>query len=179
MLTFPRLFVSMVVIVIRVVQALARSQTDLVLENLILRQQVMALQRERPRPHLNDVDRGVLVAFRKSWAGWATRLSIVTSQTVVKWHRRRFRRYWTRLSHENRRPGRPKNQCRIVFGERHAVRLVHGYVAYHHQDRTHLGLAKDTPDGRAISARPSPRAKVVALPRVGGLHHRYEWREAA
>ena len=49
----------MVVIVIRVVQALARSRTDLVLENLILRQQVMALQRERPRPHLNDVDRGV------------------------------------------------------------------------------------------------------------------------
>jgi hypothetical protein len=62
MLTFPRLFVSIVVFVIRVVQALARSRTDLVLENLILRQQVTALQRERPRPHLNDVDRGVLVA---------------------------------------------------------------------------------------------------------------------
>ena len=108
MITFPRLFVSMVVIVVRVVQALARSRAELVLENLILRQQVTALQRERPRPHLDDVDRGVLVAFRKSWAGWATRLSIVTPQTVVKWHRRRFRRYWTRLSHENRRAGRPR-----------------------------------------------------------------------
>ncbi len=85
MLTFPKLFVSIVIIVVRVVQALARSRTDLVLENLILRQQVTALQRERPRPHLNDVDRGVLIAFRKSWAGWATRLSIVTPQTVVKW----------------------------------------------------------------------------------------------
>ncbi len=40
MLTFPRLFVSVVVIAVRVVQALARSRTDLVLENLILRQQV-------------------------------------------------------------------------------------------------------------------------------------------
>ena len=59
MLTFPKLFVSIVIIVVRVVQAFARSRTDLVLENLILRQQVMALQRERPRPHLNDVDRGV------------------------------------------------------------------------------------------------------------------------
>ena len=67
----------------------------------------------------------------------------------------------------------------VVFSERHAVRLVQEYLAYHHQDRTHLGLAKGTPEGRAASARPSPTAEVIALPRVGGLHHRYEWREAA
>ena len=67
----------------------------------------------------------------------------------------------------------------IVFGEQHAVRLVREYMVYHRQDRIHLGLAKDTPDGRAVSARPSPATKVVALPRVGGLHHRYQWREAA
>ena len=42
-----------------------------------------------------------------------------------------------------------------------------------------MGLGKDTPDGRPVTPRPSPTAKVVALPRVGGLHHRYEWREAA
>ena len=45
--------------------------------------------------------------------------------------------------------------------------------------RCHLGLNKDTPSLRAVTHRPSPTAKVVALPRVGGLHHRYEWREAA
>ncbi len=49
----------------------------------------------------------------------------------------------------------------VVFHERHLVRLVRGYVAYYHQDRTHLGLDKDTPA------------------RIGGLHHRYEWRDAA
>ena len=48
-----------------------------------------------------------------------------------------------------------------------------------HEDRCHLGLNKDTPNARAVTPRPSPTAKVVALPRVGGLHHRYEWREAA
>jgi hypothetical protein len=50
---------------------------------------------------------------------------------------------------------------------------------YYLTDRTHLGLAKDTPAGRAVEQRPSPCAKVVALPRCGGLHHRYVWREAA
>ncbi len=67
----------------------------------------------------------------------------------------------------------------IVLGDRHLLRLVRSYLTYYHGDRSHLGLDKDTPDGRPIAQRPSPRAKVVALPRVGGIHHRYEWREAA
>ncbi len=40
-----------------------------------------------------------------------------------------------------------------------------------------LSLEKDAPAPRAETPRPSPVAKVVALPRVGGLHHRYEWSE--
>ncbi len=67
----------------------------------------------------------------------------------------------------------------FIFGERHLVRLVRSYTAYYHEDRCHLGLDKDTPERRPVTPRPSPNAKVVALPRVGGLHHRYEWREAA
>ncbi len=67
----------------------------------------------------------------------------------------------------------------VVLGERHLVRLVRAYISYYHEDRCHLGLNKDTPNVRAVTQRPSPTAKVVALPRVGGLHHRYEWREAA
>jgi hypothetical protein len=43
----------------------------------------------------------------------------------------------------------------------------------------HLGLNKDTPNKRPVTPRPSATATVVALPRVGALHHRYEWREAA
>ena len=67
----------------------------------------------------------------------------------------------------------------VVFSERHAVRLAQSHVGYFHEDRTHLGLGKDTPKGRPITPRPSECAKIVACPRVGGLHHRYEWREAA
>ena len=67
----------------------------------------------------------------------------------------------------------------VILGERHLLRLLRSYVEYYHADRSHLGLAKDAPDRRTVTPRPSPTAKVVALPRVGGLHHRYEWREAA
>ncbi len=67
----------------------------------------------------------------------------------------------------------------VVLDERHLLRLMKSYVAYHHEDRTHLGLGKDTPFSRAVTPKPSLDAKVVALRRVGGLHHRYEWRDAA
>lgn len=67
----------------------------------------------------------------------------------------------------------------IVLNELHAVRLARAYIGYFHEDRTHLGLDKDTPCGRPVTQRPSSTAKVVAISRVGGLHHRYEWRKAA
>jgi len=67
----------------------------------------------------------------------------------------------------------------IVLDDRHLKRLIHSYLIYHHEDRCHLGLEKDAPACRNVTPRPSSKAKVVALPRVGGLHHRYEWREAA
>ena len=67
----------------------------------------------------------------------------------------------------------------VVFNERHLRRLLRDYVAYYHGDRTHLGLGKATPTARLVERRPDGEAEVVALPRVGGLHHRYEWRAAA
>jgi transposase InsO family protein len=67
----------------------------------------------------------------------------------------------------------------VPFGEAHLRRLLFQYVRYYHDDRTHLGLGKDTPGGRLATSPPSRSATVVALPRIGGVHHRYEWRDAA
>ena len=67
----------------------------------------------------------------------------------------------------------------VPLGEAHLQRLVGEYVSYYHEDRTHLGLGKETPGGRETRARPSPEAGLIAFPRVGGVHHRYEWRDAA
>ena len=67
----------------------------------------------------------------------------------------------------------------IVLNEEHAQRLLSEYLRYYHQDRTHYRLAKEPPLFRSVAKRPSPQSKVVGIPRVGGLHHRYEWSQAA
>ena len=67
----------------------------------------------------------------------------------------------------------------IVFNQPQLHRVVSEIVTYYHKDRCHLGLEKDAPEPRIVRPRPSPCARVVGLPRVGGLQHRYEWREAA
>ncbi len=61
----------------------------------------------------------------------------------------------------------------IVLNERHLKRLMAEYVRYYHEDRMHLGLGKDRPEGRPIAARSSRRSRIQSLPRLGGLHHRY------
>jgi len=66
----------------------------------------------------------------------------------------------------------------IILNEAHLKRVLTGYLAYYHQDRTHLGLGKETPAGRSVLNKPD-NAKVAAFPRLGGLHHRYEWQDAA
>lgn len=66
----------------------------------------------------------------------------------------------------------------VVLGEDHLRRLPRDYVTYYNADRVHTRLA-DPPDGRPLEARPSSAAKLAGLPRVGGLHHRYVWQDAA
>ena len=334
------------------IRALFRSRTELVIENLALRQQLAVLKAKRPRPHLTGIHRAFWILLRRVWSGWADTLIIVKPDTVVRWHRTGFKAYWRwksrpvgrptadrevpdlirRMARENitwgaprvhaellklgftvsertvsrympKRPagpdaierwksflrnhreciaamdfftvptatfrvlyvlfvihharrqvlhfnltahpasewvlqqlreafpydtapryvifdrdakfGRPViaamkamdiqpsqtalrspwqngvaerwvGSCRrelldhvVVLGERHLLRLLRDYVSYYHADRTHLALGKDAPSSRAATPKPSTSAKVVSLPRVGGLHHRYQWREAA
>jgi len=332
-----------------------RSQNDLTLENLALRQQLATFKQEQPRPRLTDADRAFWILLRSLWSKWSNALIIVSPDTVVRWHRKGFRLYWNALSRKGRKPGRlrkdrkirelvrrmaaenptwraprihaellklgfdvaertisrylPKRSpnpdkikqwmaflrnhrdaiaamdffivplltfqvlyvlviihhgrrillhvnvtfhptaqwvvqqlreafpydtapgylifdrdsifsakvvatvrsfgirpvrttyrspwqngvierwigsCRrellchvVVFNERHAMKLLHEYIAYYNADRCHYCLAKDAPQPRLVQHRTSKTSKVVAFPRVGGLHHRYEWRDAA
>ncbi len=189
-----RLLVFLVSLGAYAIRALFLSRADLLTENLALRQQLAALKRQRPRPPLDDVDRAFWVALRASWPGWASRLLIFDrdstfSPTVVRFvkalgtkpARTAYCCPW-----QNPVAERWIGSCRrellehvVVLSDGHLRQLIRSYLSYYHDDRCHLGLAKDVPTLRRVSHRPSPTAKVVAVPRIGGLHHRYEWREAA
>jgi putative transposase len=60
----------------------------------------------------------------------------------------------------------------IILSQRHPRHLLKNYLTYYHRSRTHLALAKDAPEPRAIMRR----GEIIAIPQVGGLHHRYERR---
>lgn len=64
-----------------------------------------------------------------------------------------------------------------ALNERQLLRVVRSYITYYNRTRTHLALGKDPPDSRPIQSRSV--GEIVAVPEVGGLHHRYERRLAA
>jgi putative transposase len=340
--------------IVMLARALLKSRRDLALENLALRQQLAILKAKTPRARPRPGDRLLWVLLRRFWPAWRNALIIVQPETVIRWHRERFRRYWRRKSRsalggrphlnaeirdlvrrlacENptwgaprvhgklrmlgfdvseravsrympKRPTDPQarqgwitflhnhrdvqaamdfftvptvrfrmlyvlfvihharrkilhlnvtanpsaawicQQLReafpydqvprylifdrdskfdhevvrtlkgmgvevvrtayrspwqngvaerwvqsvrqdlldhvIVMGERHLGRLLRKYVRYYHRDRCHLGLGKNCQVGRRAMKRSGAQAKVIAFPRLGGLHHRYEWRTAA
>ncbi len=64
----------------------------------------------------------------------------------------------------------------LVLGDRHLRRILARYFEYYHRARTHLSLDKDAPDARAVEL--SDAGRIVEIPEVGGLHHRYVRRAA-
>src|SRR5664279_916657 len=70
------------------------ARQDLILENLALRQQLLALHAQRPRRRLTASHKLFWVVLRKLWARWKEPLILATPRTVVDWHRAGFRLYW-------------------------------------------------------------------------------------
>jgi len=349
----PRVLSFMMQTLFSLVRTLLADRAELALENLALRQQVAALKRERPLPRLDDADRAFWVALKEKWSNWVNSLILVTPDTVIRWQRERFNKYWAAKSRTGKRPGRPavSRQVRdlihrmarendwgaprihaellklglevsqatvsrylpkrpppdkverwkkflrnhlpdiaamdfftiptasfkllygffvihhdrrrilhinvtesptaqwviqqlreafpgtpsakhiihdrdskfsaavrawikalglesvqtalrtplqnavaerlvlsirtelldhvVVLNEAHARRLLLDWTRYYGADRCHLTLNKDCPEPRPVQPRPPRDAEVVAFPRVGGIHHRYEWKQAA
>jgi len=59
----------------------------------------------------------------------------------------------------------------IVFNEAHLLRVLTEYFAYYHEARSHLSLDRNAPVPRQVE--PPSRGRVIAIPQVGGRHHRY------
>jgi hypothetical protein len=191
-------------LLLRCVLAFFRTRQEQAIVELALRQQLAAYAQRRPKPRLTSLDRAFWVALQRLWPRWKEALVIGKPETVARWHCKGFRLYWRTLS--RRGPGRPRVPQearelirRLAFENDWRARKIQG-------DLPKLGFAigfatlsrylpKRLPDpGRrqrwmtflrnhqdAIAAMDSCIVPTVSfqLPRVGGLHHRYAWSEAA
>src|SRR4030042_3822119 len=82
---------------------LRRSRKDLIIENALLRQQLIVLNRQVKRPQLTQGDRVRLVLLARLTEFWQQALHIVQPDTLLRWHRDLFRRYWRRKSKPEKR----------------------------------------------------------------------------
>jgi hypothetical protein len=120
------------------------------------------------------VDKGAELSFAKTLQGH--KISSRNNVTGLSaWYSfQRHSGFWRRTGVGERWVG----SCRrdlldhiIAVDERHLKRLLSEYIRYYHEDRTHLGLGKGTPDGRT---RTVASGHVLSHMRLGGLHHRYD-----
>src|SRR5215831_2421464 len=75
------------------IAAAVRPRVLLIADNLCLRQQLLVLQRRKPRPRLEDADRRFWVLACRSFVGWRASLLVVKPETVLRWHRNGWRAY--------------------------------------------------------------------------------------
>ena len=80
---------------------------EIALENLALRQQLTVFKRRCPRPRLRKADRLFWLCLSRTWKHWRRALIIVRPETVVSWHRKGFRLFWTWIS-RGKCSGRPE-----------------------------------------------------------------------
>jgi transposase InsO family protein len=96
---------SILTTVLRSACALFRTPQEQAVVELALRQQLAVYAQRHPRPRLSSLDRAFWVALSRLWPRWRNVLVLVKPETVVRWHREGFRRYWRSISTSG--PGRP------------------------------------------------------------------------
>ena len=128
------------------VRAVARERRELALENIALRHQIEVLTRNRRRPQLQPADRLLWSSLSRMWPSWRRHIVIVQPDTVVRWHRTVWRRYWRwksrggrrgspriepelaelirRMTQENPRWGHMRGVCQISDNQRSAVGVL-------------------------------------------------------
>jgi transposase InsO family protein len=97
------------VLIIDILSDLTRSRADLVVENALLRQQLIVLNRQIKRPQLTNNDRFRLVFLSHFTKFWKQALHIVQPDTLLRWHRELFQFYWRRKSQ-----GKPKISAETI-----------------------------------------------------------------
>jgi hypothetical protein len=108
---------SVVVSLLHSFRFLVQSRASLHLEIIALRHQLAVINRSRrPRLRVTSADRILWAWLSRAWRGWRSAVHIVKPETVIAWHRRGFRLFWTWKSrHRTGRPGVPPSCPRGHF----------------------------------------------------------------
>ena len=91
---------------IGVITDLSRSRADLLVENALLRRQLIVLYRQIKRPQLTNGDRFRIVLLARCTKFWGHALLLIQPNTLLRWHRGLFRLYW-RFKSKNMRKKQP------------------------------------------------------------------------
>jgi putative transposase len=111
---------------------LPRKKSDLIVENAILRQQLIVLKRSVKRPQFTEGDRVRLTLPARLTGFWQSALHIVQPETVLRWHRDLFRRYWKLKSKpKGRKPRIPQETIDLIKqmaieNRRWGAKKIHG-----------------------------------------------------
>jgi Integrase core domain len=146
------------------VRLLMSGHGAIAVENAALRLQLAAFQRQRKRPVLTSFDRLFWVSLSLIWNGW--RAALAYELLTAPWSP------WQN-PYAERLIGSIRRDCLnhfVIRNARHLKRTLASYFAYYHGSRTHLGLAKQCAFPRQVSSI----GRVIVIPQLGGLHHRYE-----
>ena len=97
----------------RIVRLFRKDHRGVALENLALRQQLAIYKRKQRCPHIEGRDRWFWITLSVLWKDWRRAMVVVHPDTVVRWQRERFRRYWSHLSKRRGKIGRPSISLQI------------------------------------------------------------------
>jgi len=93
-----------------------QSRRELIIENAVFRHQVNVLRRRSKRPKLNLVDRLRLLVGARLLPSWRRAIAIVQPETVLRWHRAGFRRFWRRRSRPRKTSPLPPETIDLIRG---------------------------------------------------------------
>jgi hypothetical protein len=111
---FPILIINSFTDSLRFLRSLTAHRAVLAAENLFLGKQLAFYQEHQIRPRRLTAAARFSLLFWSRFCDWRNALVIVKPETLISWHRKRFKLFWKRKS----RPGRPRIPSRTSSADR-------------------------------------------------------------
>lgn len=102
---------AIVFLTLNIFRLLFKAKRQLILENIMLRQQLNIYKRKDKRPKLENIDRIILVWISKFFSKWRAALVVAKASTLIGWQKKGFKLYW---KWKSRRVGRPNIDWELI-----------------------------------------------------------------